>query len=378
MCPIKRCTRIQAINDQTEEEMKSYRFFSIGCMALIMAVAFSCADDEGVTYEVVDVSDRISGFASEVIGPGAQLTINGSGLDRVQRICIQTSCVPAKLFNSASESSIVFTVPSGVALGESDVLLVFPGQERGYANITVVALPAINTFIPTSATAGETVTVLGTSMNIVTDVLVGTTSGAITSQSPTMVQFTVPAGASTGKISLLSTAGTVISAADLVACPGGSAADCGTALTLNSSFEAGAGDNFDNWNKFNGGTKILATTNVAGNEVFRGTRALRVLRDGTITPGDQWRIQLASDYVAVEDGASYTVFAWVRATVAGASFRFSNQDAAQYGGDTAIPVNWTRISWTFTANAAQKRIVLDLNGTPQTVFFIDDVKLIKN
>jgi hypothetical protein len=354
------------------------RIFNIMLVAVIALVA-ACADDEGVTYSVSDVSSRISGFSNSQTGPGADLTINGSDLGAAERIFIGNEVIRKSGFLTHTDASISFKVPTAVPLGTNNVLVVFAGPERAYATIPVVALPAIITFVPGAASTGETVTIIGTNLDLVTEVKLGAATAAITSKTTTALSFTVPAGITTGKIQLVSAAATVQSAADLVSCTGNSSIDCNAGLNPNVSFEAGTGDNFDNWNKFNGATKMLATTSVATNEVYRGTRALRVIRDGTVVPGtDQWRIQLASDYTPTDNGASYTVYAWVRASVAGASFRFSNQDAAQYGPDTAIPVTWTRISWTFTSNATQKRIVLDLNGTPQTTFFIDDVKLIKN
>lgn len=360
--------------------MKTGKIFSILLIVGMMAFTFHCTnEDDAIVYKLSDVSSRISGFSSEVTGAGAALTVNGTGLTGVVRICMQNVCIPSKLFTTVSESSIVFNVPLSVPLGESPVLFVFGGSERAFSKINVVALPAISSFFPFSASQGETVTILGTNLQIVNDVKIGSVSSTITSQAGNMIRFTVPAGATTSRITLVSPPGSATSATDLISCEAGaSTADCPAGINMNAGFELGADDNFTNWNKFNGGTKILATTNIEGNEVYRGSRALKVLRDGTITPGDQWRIQLASDFVPVTEGTSYTVFAWVRASVAGATFRFSNQDAAQYGGDTAIPITWTRISWTFTANAAQKRIVLDLNGTPTTTFFIDDVKLVQN
>lgn len=363
--------------------MKKHNIFSAllaPAIALSLLVGCEKTEEESIIYELSDVSDRVSGFSSDLTGPGAALTANGTELNNVVRVCIGNSCVPSKLFTNVSESSITFSVPSGVALGNnSQVMFVFPGSERAFKTINVVALPSISAFVPTSASVGETITVIGQNFDIVTGVRVGAVNATIASKTGSVIKFAVPDGAATGKVILVSAAGTATSATDLSSCTGITSGDCNPGLNSNSGFETGAGDNFDNWNKFNGGAKIVATTSVDANEVFRGTRALKVVRDGTITPGtDQWRIQLASDFVPLENGASYTVSAWVRAAVAGGAFRFSNQDAAQYGPDTAIPVSWTKISWTFTANAAQKRIVLDMNGAPVTTFFIDDVKITKN
>jgi hypothetical protein len=351
---------------------------------IIIGLMINCSDEEGVTYKVKDVSSRVTGYTTPKAGTGAPLTVTGSGLDRVTRIAVGNIIVPAKTFTTVSESSITFTVPAGAAIGENNMLFMFPGSEKAFSMIEVIRFQAVLDFSPKAAVEGETVKLVGNNLDVVNEVRLGDVPVTITSKTATAILFTVPAGATTGPITMVSEAGSSTTAAlaipALTICSGAAPGpDCIDALNSNSGFELGTGDNFNNWNKFNGGTKIVATTNVAGNEVFRGARAMRVIRDGTITPAtDQWRIQLASDFVPVQNGASYTVYAWVRASTAGAAFRFSNQDAAQYGPDTQIPVTWTRISWTFTANAAQKRIVLDMNGGPQTTFFIDDVKILQN
>lgn len=347
-------------------------------MALLMIlVVFNCTnEDDAITHSLSDVSSRITGFGSEITGAGASLTVNGSQMDKVLRVFIGDLVVPSKTFTNVSESGFTFSVPPTASVGVAKVMLVWPGSERGFTTIEVVPLQVINSIHPLSGNQGEIVTVHGTNLSIVTGVKFGTVSGTITENTGTQLKFTVPAGITTGKVSLVSPAGIVNSTPDFVACDADpNNIDCKPALTLNSGFENGAGDNFDNWAKFNGGNFMTATT--APSEVFRGTRALKVVRDGSLAP-DQWRIQMASDLVDTDIGASYTVYAWVKASVAGGRFRFSTQPSALYGGDTDIPTAWTRISWTFTANVDDTRVVLDLNGAPVTTFFIDDVKLLKN
>jgi hypothetical protein len=348
--------------------------------ALIIVFSAGCdkTEDESITYELNDVSSKLSGFGSEITGPGAPLTVNGSELNEVVRICVASFCVPKKLFTTGSESSITFSVPQNTPLGDQRVMLVYPGSDRAFKTISVVALPSIIAVVPTRPAVGEIVTAVGQNFDIVTAVSVGTVSAAIISKTSNAVSFALPEGAS-GKVTLTSPATTAVSAVDVVPCASPTSDECAPGLNPNAGFEIGTGDNFDSWNKFNGGTKIVATTAIGSNEVFRGTRAMKVIRDGTLIPAtDQWRIQLASNPVPVDNGASYTVSAWVRASAAGGAMRFSNQDAPQYGPDTQITTTWSKITWTFTANATQKRIVLDMNGGPVTTFFIDDVKMIKN
>lgn len=340
-----------------------------------------CDNDDAITYSVTDVSSRITGFNKDVTGPGASLTINGSEMDKVVRIFIGNEVITQNSFTEVTPNSITFNVPLTVSLGESEVLVVYGGNERAFTSITVVALPAISTFTPAFVSAGETVTISGTNLgaSFVSGVSVGGVAATIVSQSATTLVFTVPAGFTTNKITLVSPAGDVTSAADLRSCADNpDNIDCKAALNPNPGFEEGDGDNFTGWGKWNGGSFLVATT-VPG-EYYRGTRALKVIRDGSLADG-QWRIQLVNDPATWEVGASYTVHMWARASAEGGSLRVSTNPNAMYTGDQAVPTTWTRLSFTFpAANEATSRVVLDLNGNNSavTTFYIDDVKLVKD
>ncbi len=340
-----------------------------------------CNNDDPITYSVQDVSSRITGFSTNVTGPGAALTINGSEMDDVARVFIGNEVVTASSFTNVSESSITFSVPLTVSLGEADVLVVYSGNARAFNTITVVALPAISTFTPALAEAGEPVTIIGTNLSdsYVSGVKIGGVDADITFQSATALVFTVPAGFTTGKITLVSPAGDVNSATDLVSCADDpNSIECKPGLNANPGFELGADDDFTGWGKWNGGNFMVATT-VPG-EYYSGTRGLKVIRDGSLGDG-QWRIQLSNDPATWEVGASYTVHLWAKASAEGGSMRVSTNPTAMYTGDQAVPTEWTQLSFTFpSANEPSSRVVLDLNGnnTAVTTFFIDDVKLIKD
>ena len=347
---------------------------------MILALTIGCTNEEdAITYSMTDVSSRITGVSSEITGAGATWTINGSQMDNVARVFFQNFVVPAKAFTNISASSITITVPTSAPLGENDVLVVFAGSERANLKVTLVPLPAIIAFTPAVVSTGESVSVFGTNLGAtsVTGVNIGGVAATIISQSDNVVRFTVPASIASNKITLTGPIGISNSATNLVACPE-EPIDCATGLNLNTGFELGTGDNFDNWGKFNGGTFMVATT--APNEVYRGSRALEVVRDGSLSSG-QWRIQLASDLVTTEVGASYTVYVRAKASAAGGSIRVSTSPNAMYTGDQAITTSWQRLAFTFaSANETSTRVVLDMNGNESavTTFFIDDVKLIKN
>jgi hypothetical protein len=368
--------------------MNTRRILSILFLpAALMLLVTGCNDDEAITYRVTDVSSRITGFSNPKTGPGAELTINGSQLQHVQRIFIGTQKIAARDFTSHTESSITFTVPTSATPNingeKTRVLLVFNGSERAFKEIEIVPLQAISSFTPYSAAAGETVTLQGVNLNLVTGAKVGNVNADIVSQSATVLKLAVPNGASTGKITLVSEAGSTSSTSNLEVCPATPAttSECVAGLNLNAGFEEGTGDNFTNWNKQNGGTLMTATT-VPG-EVYRGNRALKVTRDGTLASG-QWRIQLVASAIPTDVGASYTVYLWARASVGGGALRVSTNPGGpsdQYTGDQNVTTQWQRLAFTFSSIATNStRFTLDMNGnnTVATTFYIDDVKVVKN
>ncbi|MCW5910924.1 MAG: IPT/TIG domain-containing protein [Cyclobacteriaceae bacterium] len=366
--------------------MKSRRLLTILFVSVVALTATRCSNDEGITFSMTDVSSRISGFSNAKTGPGAELTLNGSQLGNVQRIFIGNEVILARNFISHTESAITFNVPTTVGVYTdgtlTNVLVAFSGSERAFTKIEVVPLQAVSSFTPYAAAAGETVTMLGVNFDLVTGVKLGDVSATIVSQTPTVLKFTMPTGAPTGKITLLGEAGSSSSANDLVSCAASPAStDCAAALNLNGNLEDGSGDDFTNWGKWNGGGFMTATT--LPGEYYRGSRALKVVRDGSLASG-QWRIQFVSDPVATEVGASYTVYVWARASAAGGAFRVSlNPDTGYYGADAAVTTEWQRFTFVVPGDRIQNantRFVLDLNGnnTAVTNFFIDDIKLIKN
>jgi hypothetical protein len=357
------------------------RFVSTLLSVIAAALAISCDNDDAITYSVQDVSSRITGFSTEVTGPGATLTITGSDMDKVVRVFFDNVVVTANAFQQVSSSGITLQVPLTVSLGENDVLIVYQGNGRAFRKINVIPMPAISSFTPASVVEGEPVTVLGTNLaaSYVTGVTIGGVAANIVTQTNNALIFAAPAGFNTNKVALIGAAGNVNSADDLKNCDDSpNSVDCKAALNLNPGFEEGEGADFAHWGKWNGGTYMVATT-VPG-EYYRGTRALKVIRDGSLASG-QWRIQLANDPATWEVGASYTVHVWAKASAPGGSMRVSTNPNAMYTGDQEVPTTWTRLSFTFpSANEASSRVVLDLNGnnTAVTTFYIDDVKLIKN
>jgi GH35 family endo-1,4-beta-xylanase len=141
----------------------------------------------------------------------------------------------------------------------------------------------------------------------------------------------------------------------------------------NGNFETGLGNNFTNWNKVNGANFLTATT-----DSHAGTRALRAEVTGTQpNAGQSWSVQVIGDAVNTTVGSAYTFSVWAKAAATGGKIRFStdNGSPSLYSpGEYDVTTAWTKISWTFIANQAQTKMVLDL-GKYVGMYFIDDVEI---
>jgi uncharacterized protein (TIGR03437 family) len=77
--------------------------------------------------------------------------------------------------------------------------------------ITTTVTPNIIRFTPTSGAAGTTVTITGQNLSRATQVAFNGTPATIVSDTATQIVTTVPAGATTGHISVTTRAGTATS-----------------------------------------------------------------------------------------------------------------------------------------------------------------------
>jgi len=140
----------------------------------------------------------------------------------------------------------------------------------------------------------------------------------------------------------------------------------------NGNFETGLGNNFTNWTKQNGASFLTATT-----DAHAGTRALRAEVTGTQpNSGQSWSVQMINDAANTVVSTQYTLSVWAKANSAGGQISFStdNGGSSIYSANFNVPTVWTKINWTFTANQAQTKVVLNL-GKDIGIYFIDDVEI---
>ena len=149
-----------------------------------------------------------------------------------------------------------------------------------------------------------------------------------------------------------------------------------TNLVENPGFENGDATSFLNFTVLNSGNPAGTATITVGSgaaEVRTGTRSLKVVNPVAYNT-EQWRVQVATDPIALTVGKQYQVSYWLKAAAPNGSIRLSTQPTPLYQGDQAIGTSWQQVTWLITANEAQTRILFDM-GRSSNTYFIDDVSV---
>lgn len=141
-------------------------------------------------------------------------------------------------------------------------------------------------------------------------------------------------------------------------------------LLANGNLEAGEGDEFENWGKWNGGDRMTAETN----DVYQGARALKVVNPSA---GNEWDTQFVSDAAITEVGGTYTVTFWIKGDEGTVRVSTAADAGNQYGPNLTVSSEWQQYSWEITANDVATRIILDM-GSSAATYIVDDIKLIAN
>jgi hypothetical protein len=110
--------------------------YSMIVAAIIGFFTTGCSKEEGIIQITInDVSSRITSIPANV-KLGAEMEITGTQLQDIQQV-IFGLVVIRKIEMTITETSIIFRAPYTVALGENEIVLVFPGGDRAFASINV-------------------------------------------------------------------------------------------------------------------------------------------------------------------------------------------------------------------------------------------------
>ena len=152
----------------------------------------------------------ITDFSPTSGAAGTSITINGTNF--IGATAVSLNGVSAS-FIVSSATAIQATVPAGATTGPVSVTT--PGGAATSAtNFTVVNPPTITSFSPTSGPVGTNVTINGTGLTGATAVTFNSVSGSFIVTSDTVIQATVPAGATTGPVSVTTPGGAATSASN--------------------------------------------------------------------------------------------------------------------------------------------------------------------
>ncbi|MBU6347092.1 MAG: IPT/TIG domain-containing protein [Actinomycetales bacterium] len=217
------------------------------CSAAVPAVtAPAVARAISATSAVVSLPQVATGFTGKLVvtTPGGSATSTGSvGLTTVKNIVALPVASPAtgvvgdtvtvtatnagaatsvKLgalsvpFTVTAINKLTFVVPAGAADGKIAITSA-AGTSTSVASFALK--PSITSVSPASAAINGDITITGVNLSTVTGAKIGTKALVIKSKGATSIVATVPTGAATGKVSVTSPGGTVLSASDLTILP---------------------------------------------------------------------------------------------------------------------------------------------------------------
>ncbi|HEX9123772.1 MAG TPA: IPT/TIG domain-containing protein [Actinomycetota bacterium] len=149
----------------------------------------------------------ISSF-SPTSGPvGTAVAITGTDLTGTTSVTFNNV---SAVFTIDSATKITATVPSGATTGR--IRVTNPaGTATSSKDFTVTGAPRITSFSPTSGPVGTSVTINGTNLTGATSVKFNGVSASFTLNSASKITAKVPSGATSGKISVTTAAGTATS-----------------------------------------------------------------------------------------------------------------------------------------------------------------------
>jgi hypothetical protein len=159
----------------------------------------------------------ITGFAPGSGAAGTQVTITGLNLSGATSV--RFNGVSAA-FNESS-GSLIATVPAGGTVGPISVTTPVggAGSLTDFGSGPPPTPPAISSFSPVSGAVGATVTINGSNFTGVTDVAFNGTSAVFTFVSAIKITAKVPAGATTGHLTVTTPGGTATSAGNFTVAP---------------------------------------------------------------------------------------------------------------------------------------------------------------
>jgi hypothetical protein len=293
----------------------------------------------------VPAAPAVTSFTPASGPAGTSVTISGTSFTGASSVTFNGT---AATFTVTSSTAIQATVPAGATSGPIGVTTP-GGTATSSTAFTVLSPPTISNFTPTSALAGASVTISGSNLTGATAVAFNRSAATFSVTSDTTIQTTVPAGATTGPLSVTTPGGTVTSAnnftvlvAPTIASFTPASGPAGTAVTISGT-------------NFIGATAVSFNGTAAAFTVTSDTSIQATVAAGTTTgpvsvttPGGT--VTSASTFVVAPTIASFTPAsgpAGTAVTISGTNFtgatavRFNGLSAASFTVTSATSIQAT-------------------------------------
>lgn len=136
------------------------------------------------------------------VKPGAALQINGSNFQLVKEIIFSENLTVTEFTANAEKTQITVNVPETVKEGTVKLVAFSEVEVESETELKLIG-PAVTGIAPSPVKNGATLTISGTNLDLVTEVVFGgNVTGMIISQSATVLEASVPLTASEGKVTL--------------------------------------------------------------------------------------------------------------------------------------------------------------------------------
>jgi uncharacterized repeat protein (TIGR02543 family) len=160
------------------------------------------------SYTVLPPAPTVTAVAPTSGITGSRVTITGTNFITVTAVKFNTTIATTVTVDSPTQ--ITAMVPVGATTGKVSVVTL-SGTGTSSTSFTLIGVPAITKFTPTTGLVGAKVTLTGTNLGSATGVTFNGVAATVVTNSATSIAVTVPVGAATGPLTVTTVAGTAVS-----------------------------------------------------------------------------------------------------------------------------------------------------------------------
>lgn len=198
-----------------------------------------------VNFEVLHSAPELTSIDPDKGAIGMDVTLHGKYFETATSVAFGDKTVTT--FLAKTDLIATVKIPDGQSPGAVDVTITTAGGTSDKFGFTIVGKPTITALSPSIGPVSRVVTITGTNLTGATKVLFNNGEAVFEVKSPTIIESTVPATATTGKVKVITPGGEAISAADFTLKDGPSISSfapvngaVGTEVTITgTSFDAG-------------------------------------------------------------------------------------------------------------------------------------------